>query len=193
VDKLLQELRYGIRQLRKSPAFTVTAVLTLAFGIGANVAVFSVMNAVLLNPSGLHNPQGLVALRARYVLGGLSNISISAPDFQDALEGRQIFSSAAIMQPGNFNFSGSDARPIRLQAARVSWQWFDVFQVKPYLGRGFRLEDDQPNANYSVVLSYRTWQQRFGGDANIVGRKLQLNEQTYEVIGVMGPEFGWPN
>jgi len=193
VDKLLQELRYGIRQLRKSPAFTVTAVLTLAFGIVANVAVFSVMNAVLLNPSGLHNPQGLVALRARYVLGGLSNISISAPDFQDALEGRQIFSSAAIMQPGNFNFSGSDARPIRLQAARVSWQWFDVFQVKPYLGRGFRLEDDQPNANYSVVLSYRTWQQRFGGDANIVGRKLQLNEQTYEVIGVMGPEFGWPN
>ena len=193
MDKLLQELRYGMRQLRKSPAFTTTAILTLAFGIGANVAVFSVMNAVLLNPSGLNHPQGLVALRARYVLGGLSNISISAPDFQDALEGRQIFTSAAVMQPGNFNFTGSDSRPERLQAARVSWQWFDVFQVKPYLGRGFRLEDDQPNANYSVVLSYRTWQQRFGADRNIVGRKLQLNEQTYEVIGVMGPEFGWPN
>ncbi|HWC19676.1 MAG TPA: ABC transporter permease, partial [Terriglobales bacterium] len=140
-----------------------------------------------------HNPQGLVALRAHYILGGLSNISISAPDFQDALEGRQFFTSAAIMQPGNFNFTGSDSRPERLQAARVSWQWFDVFQVKPYLGRGFRPQDDQPNANYSVVLSYRTWQQRFGGDPTIVGRKLQLNEQTYEVIGVMGPEFGWPN
>ena len=140
MDKLVQEVRYGLRQLRKSPAFTITAVLTLAFGIGANVAVFSVMNAVLLNPSGLHNPQGLVALRARYTLGGMSNISISAPDFQDALEGRKIFASAAIMQPGSFNYTGADAQPVRLQAARVSWQWFDVFQVKPYLGRAFHLE-----------------------------------------------------
>src|SRR5205807_4381141 len=193
MDKFIQEVRYGLRQLRKSPAFTVTAILTLAFGIGANVAVFSVMNAVLLNPSGIHNPQGLVALRARYTLGGLSNISISAPDFQDALEGRKVFESAAVMQPGSFNYTGADAQPVRLQAARVSWQWFDVFQIKPYLGRNFRLEDDQPNANYSIVLSYRTWQQRFGGDRNIVGRKLQLNEQTYEIIGVMGPDFGWPN
>src|SRR5689334_7861398 len=193
MDKLIQELRYAFRQLRKSPAFTTTAILTLAFGIGANVAVFSVMNAVLLNPSGLHNPQGLVALRARYTLGGLSNINISAPDFQDSLEGRKVFSSAAIMMPGSFNYTGSDSQPIRLQAARVSWQWFDVFQVKPYLGRNFRLEDDQPNANYSVVLSYQTWKKQFGGDPNIVGRKLQLNQQSYEVIGVMGPEFGWPN
>ena len=162
MDKLLQELRYAFRQLRKSPAFTTTAILTLAFGIGANVAVFSVMNAVLLNPSGLHNPQGLVALRARYALGGLSNISISAPDFQDSLEGRKVFSSAAIMMPGSFNYTGQDSQPIRLQAARVSWQWFDVFQVKPYLGRNFRFEDDQPNANYSVVLSYQTWKKRFG-------------------------------
>src|SRR5256885_6191057 len=151
------------------------------------------MNAVLLNPSGLHNPQGLVALRAKYTLGGLSNISMSAPDFQDALEGRTIFDTAAIMQPGSFNYSGSNAQPVRLQAAKVSWQWFDVFQVKPYLGRNFRFEDDQPNANYSVVLSYATWKQRFGSDPNIVGRKLQLNQQAYEVIGVIGPEFGWPN
>src|SRR5438067_95138 len=193
MDKLFQELRYGLRQLRKSPAFTITAILTLAFGIGANVAVFSVMNAVLLNPSGLHNPQGLVALRAKYTLGGMSNISMSAPDFQDALEGRNIFDMAAIMRPDSFNYTGSDGQPVRLQAAKVSWHWFDVFQVKPYLGRNFRMEDDQPNANYSAVLSYPTWKQRFGGDPNIVGRKLQLNGQAYEVIGVMGPEFGWPN
>src|SRR5579872_5938964 len=96
MEKLLHEVRYGLRQLRKSPAFTLTAVLTLAFGIGANVAVFSVMNAVLLNPSGLPNPKGLVALRAKYSFGGLSNIAISAPDFQDALEGRSVFESAAV-------------------------------------------------------------------------------------------------
>lgn len=193
MDKIIQELRYALRQLRKFPAFTLTAVLTLAFGIGANIAVFSVMNAVLLNPSGIPHSQGLVALRAKYTFGGLSNISISAPDFQDALEGRKVYSSAAVMQPASFNYLGPDGLPVRLQAAMVSWQWFDVFQEKPYLGRNFRLEDDQPNANYSVILSYRTWQQRFGGDANIVGHKLQLNQQTYEVIGVMGPEFGWPN
>ena len=193
MGRVIQELRYGLRQLRKSPAFTITAILTLAFGIGANVAVFSVMNAVLLNPSGLHNPQGLVALRAKYTLGGMSNISMSAPDFQDALEGRNIFDMAAIMRPDSFNYTGSDGQPVRLQAAKVSWHWFDVFQVKPYLGRNFRMEDDQPNANYSAVLSYPTWKQRFGGDPNIVGRKLQLNGQAYEVIGVMGPEFGWPN
>lgn len=193
MDKVVQELRYGLRQLRKSPAFTITAILTLAFGIGANVAVFSVMNAVLLNPSGIPHSQGLVALRAQYTLGGLSNISISAPDFQDALEGRQTFETAAVMQSASFNYAAADNRPVRLQAARVTWQWFNVFHVKPYLGRNFRSEDDQPNANYSVILSNRTWKQRFGGDVNIVGRKLQLNEQSYEVIGVMGPEFGWPN
>ena len=194
MDKFGQEVRYALRQLRKAPAFTLTAVLTLAFGIGANVAVFSVMNAVLVNPSGLPNPRGLVALRAKYSFGGLSNISISAPDFQDALEGRQSFESAAVTGgPVSFNYTGSDARPIRIKAAQVSWRWFDVFQAKPYLGRDFRLEDDQPNANYSVILSHRMWQSRFGGDRNIVGRKLQLNEQSYEVIGVMGPEFAFPN
>ena len=194
MDKFLQEIRYALRQLRKAPAFTLTAVLTLAFGIGANVAVFSVMNAVLVNPSGVHNPRGLVALRAKYTFGGLNNISISPPDFQDALEGRAVFESAAVARPSSsFNYSGPDGRPVRIKAAQVSWRWFDVFQVKPYLGRNFRLEDDQPNANYSIVLSYRMWQARFGADANIVGRKLQLNEQPYEVIGVMGPEFAFPN
>jgi predicted permease len=193
VDKLAQELRYALRQLRKSPVFAFTAILTLALGIGANVAVFSVINAVLLNPSGIPHAQGVVALRAKYTFGGLNNISISAPDFQDALEGRKFFSSAAIMQPGSFNYIASSGQPERLQAARVSWQWFNVFQVKPQLGRNFRIEDDQPNANYSVILSFLTWRRRFGGDPNIVGRKLQLNEQSYEVVGVMGPEFAWPN
>ena len=195
MDKLFQEIRYGFRQLRKAPAFTLTAILTLAFGIGANVAVFSVMNAVLLNPSGLHNPHGLVALRAKYSFGGLDNISISAPDFQDSLEGRQVFETAAITRDGStsFNYSGADGRPVRIKAAQVSWKWFDVFQVQPILGRNFRFEDDQPNSNYSIILSNRAWKSRFGGDPNIVGRKLQLNEQPYEVIGVMGPEFAFPN
>ncbi len=193
MGNLGQEIRQTVRQLRKSPAFTVTAMLTLAFGIGANVAVFSVMNAVLLNPSGIPNSQGLVALRAKYIMGGLSNISISAPDFQDSVDGAQIFQSAAIMQPGSFNYSAPNAQPVRITGARVSSSWFDVFQVKPLLGRNFTPEEDLPNANFSAILSYQSWQKRFGGDPNIVGKTVELNQVPFQIVGVMGPEFDWPN
>ena len=96
----MQELRFTLRQLVKSLGFTVAAVITLALGIGANVAVFSVMNAVLLNPTGIPHPDGLVALRAKYTaMADLQDISVSAPDFEDSLESRKIFQSAAAMQP----------------------------------------------------------------------------------------------
>src|SRR5437762_5067338 len=106
---VMQDLRFAFRQLLKSPGFTLAAVITLALGIGANVAVFSVMNAVLLNPTGIPHPQGLVALRAKYLaMADLQNISISAPDFQDSLESHKTFQSAAVMQQGSFNFSANN-------------------------------------------------------------------------------------
>ncbi|MEO8725062.1 MAG: ABC transporter permease [Acidobacteriaceae bacterium] len=189
----LNNLRYSWRQLRKSPGFTLTAVLTLAFGIGANVAVFSVMNAVLLNPSGIPNPERVVALRARYSVGDLKNIPISAPDFQDAASAKGLISAAAVMLTGNLNYSAAGMAPQRLVDAQVSSQFFDVFLARPLIGRAFRAEEDMPDANREVVLSYPTWRRRFGGDPAIVGKKLELNQVPYEVIGVMGPEFGWPN
>lgn len=189
----LQDLRYAARGLRKSPAFMVVAALTLALGIGANVAVFSVMNAILLNPSGIPHPDSVVALRAKYSLADLSNISISAPDFGDAVSGKDVFTSAAIMQAANFNYSGNGTTPERLVGATVSWQWFDVFWASPYLGRVFRPEEDQPNANHEVVLAYQTWKRRFGGDPGIVGKSLLLNQESYQVVGVMRPDFDWPN
>src|SRR5215467_3000109 len=190
----MQELRFAIRHLVKSPGFTITAVITLALGIGANVAVFSVMNAVLLNPTGIPHPDGLVALRAKYTaMADLQNISISAPDFQDSLESRKVFQSAAAMQQGSFNFSTGDSRPERLVGARVTAQWFEVFQTQPILGRTFKPEDDVPGSSNSVVLSYKLWQKRFGGDPAIVGRALDLNGESFQVIGVMSPEFNWPN
>lgn len=189
----LQDLRYAARGLRKSPAFMIVAVLTLALGIGANIAVFAVMNAILLNPSGIPHPDSVVALRAKYSLADLSNISISPPDFGDAVAGKDVFTSAAIMQPANFNYSGNGTTPERLVGANVSWQWFDVFWASPYLGRVFRPEEDQPNANHEVVLAYHTWNRRFGGDPAIVGKSLLLNQESYQVVGVMRPDFNWPN
>ncbi len=193
METTFQDLRYTLRQLFKSPGFTATAILTLALGIGANVAVFSVINASLLNPSGIPHPDQIVAVRAKYSVGDLKNISISPTDFGDAVTGKDIFTSAAVMQNMNFNYTASGTTPERLTGASVSWQWFDVFWARPYLGRVFRPEEDQPGANHEVVLSYLAWKRRFGGDPGIVGRSLLLNQESYQVIGVTTPDFNWPN
>jgi predicted permease len=190
---LLQDLRYALRQLHKSPGFAAVAILTLALGIGANIAVFSVMNAILLNPSGIPHPENVVAVRTHYAIGDLQNIHLSPPNFGDAVAGKDTFTSVAVMMPSDFNYSGENTTPERWVGAMVSWQWFDVFWARPYLGRVFRPEEDQPGANHEVVLSYATWKRRFGGDPSIIGRKLLLNQESLEVIGVMGPEFAWPN
>lgn len=193
MQNMIQDLRYALRQLRKSPSFAAAAIFTLALGIGANLAVFSVMNAVLLNPSGIPHPERVVAIRAKYAMSDLKNINLSPPDFGDAVQGKEIFTSAAILQGSDFNYNVDGVTPVRLTGAKVSWQWFDVFWAEPHLGRVFRAEEDQPNANHEVVLSYAAWQRRFGGDPTIVGRTVQLNQQSYQVIGVMGPDFAWPN
>jgi len=193
MQNMMQDFRYALRQLRKSPSFTLAAVLTLALGIGANLAVFGVMNAVLLNPSGIPHPDRVVAVRATYAMSDLKNINISPPDFGDAVLGTDTFTSAAVMSNANFNYNLDGVTPVRLVGAKVSWQWFDVFWAKPHLGRIFRAEEDQPNADHEVVLSYSAWKQRFGSDPSVVGRSIQLNQQSYQVIGVMGPDFAWPN
>jgi predicted permease len=191
---IAQEVRYAIRQLAKSPGFALVSVLTLALGIGANLAVFSVTNAILLNPSGIPHAANLVALRARYAaMPDLQSISLSAPDFGDAADGKEIFSGSAVMKGASFNFSRDNANPELLNGAQVSSGYFDVFEVRPALGRVFTEAEDQPGAGKTVVLSDDAWKRRFGSDPNIVGRSLVLNQQSYRVIGVMGPEFKWPN
>jgi predicted permease len=191
---ILQDLRFALRQLRKSPGFTLISILTLALGIGANIAVFSVTNAVLLNPSGIPHANGLVALRARYrAIPDLGNINFSPTDFGDALAGKNIFAAAAVMQAASFNYSRENATPQRLNGAAVSSGYFDTFGVKPLLGRVFTPEEDQPGAEHEVVLSYRAWQKHFGADPRIVGRTLMLNNQPFQVVGVMDSSFNWPN
>jgi predicted permease len=189
---LLEDFRYALRMLVKSPGFSVVAVLTLALGIGANTAIFSVVNGLLLHPFGIPHPERLLAIRARYEKLNLKSIVISAPDYTFVRDNKQTFAAAAIETENDFNYAAG-AWPLRLRGARVSWQWFDVFEARPLLGRVFAPEEDQPNAGHEVVLAYGTWKSIFGGDSDIVGRSIQLNQQPYKIIGVMQPDFEWPS
>jgi predicted permease len=188
---LLQDFRYALRMLIKAPGFTAVAVLTLALGIGANTAIFSVVNGLLLHPYGIAHPERLLAIRARYEKLNLKNIVISAPDYTFVRDNTKTFAAAAIENQSDFNYA-TGSWPLRLRGARVSWQWFDVFEARPLLGRVFTPEEDQPNANREVILSYNTWRTIFGGDSEVLGRSVEFNQQPYRVIGVMGPEFQWP-
>ncbi|MGH9687380.1 MAG: ADOP family duplicated permease [Candidatus Acidiferrales bacterium] len=192
LESLLQDMRFGVRMLRKNPGFTTVAVLTLALGIGANTAIFSVINALFLHPPGISNPAQVVALRTRVDKLGLKNIMVSAPDFAQIRDNRQIFASAALTRPATFNYVAADY-PQTLRGALVSWQWFNVFEARPFLGRVFSAEEDQPGADHEIVLSYHAWQRWFEGAPSAIGRTIQLNEQPYKIIGVMGPQFRWPD
>jgi hypothetical protein len=187
----LQDMRYAFRMLAKSPGFAAIAVLTLALGIGANTAIFSVMNGLFLHPRGISHPEQVVAIRVRYEKLNLNSIIISAPDFNLMRENKNIFASAALQDSSDFNYAVGDF-PQRLRGAKVSWQWFQVFGAKPMLGRVFTPEEDQPHADQEVVLAYKTWKSLFGGDSSIVGRSVQFNRQPYTVVGAMPPDFDWP-
>ena len=187
----LSDLRITCRTLLKSPAFSLTAVAALALGIGANTAIFSVVNEVLLNPAGVSNPARVVALRAKYDKLALRSISVSVPDFEDVHKSTQLFESAAMEQPGNFNYTASGV-PERLEGASVSVEWFNVFGAKPRLGRVFEPQEDKPNRNRVAVLSFGAWKRLFGEDAGVLGRTIELNQVPYRIVGVMGPEFNWP-
>jgi len=178
--------------LLKNPGFTLVAVLTLALGIGANTVIFSVVNGLLLHPYGITHPERLAAIRVRYEKLNLKSIVISAPDFTFVRDNKQAFAASAIETDSDFNYA-TGAWPLRLRGAKVSSQWFDVFEAKPLLGRVFTPEEDQPNANREVVLAFHTWRSIFGGDSQIVGRSVQFNQQPYKIIGVMGENFQWPS
>ncbi|MDE3137364.1 MAG: ABC transporter permease [Acidobacteriota bacterium] len=192
MNNLWQDLRHGFRLLGRAPGFTAVAILTLGIGIGANTAIFSVVNALFLHPPGMDDPSQIVALRVRYTKLNLKSIGVSATDFADVDRSRHIFSSAAILSPTDFSYQ-TGSGPVRLHGAAVSWKWFDVFGARPALGRVFNPQDDQPGANHEVVLAYDTWQQMFGGDPQVVGRTILLNNEPYRVIGVVARDFDWPS
>jgi predicted permease len=186
-----QNLRYAVRTLRRSPGFACAAVISLAVGIGANAAIFSIVNGLLLHPAGIERPEEVVAPRVTYKKLNLDRIEMSATDFDDVRKSSGTFSKAAMGNIAGFNYTGGDS-PVRLQGGTVTWQWFDVFGTKPILGRAFHSEEDQPGANRVAVLSFDIWNRLFGADRGIVGRTIELNQELYRVVGVMPANFRWP-
>jgi predicted permease len=185
------DLRYALRQLKRTPTFAVVTVLTLALGVGLNTAIFGVIEAVLLHPAGVTNPASVASFHTRYTKLNLPSIGVSVPDFADAQSLKSIVESAAMSEDGSFN-SIVNGRTQHLLAGKVTWQWFQVFGARPILGRTFVAEEDQKAANHVVVLSYAAWQQLFGGQHDAIGKTLLLDGQGYQVIGVMRSDFDWP-
>jgi putative ABC transport system permease protein len=184
LGELAADVRYGLRQLRQSPGFTAVAVLTLALGIGANTAIFSIVDATLLERLPYPQPEQIVMVWEKLPKGG-RNV-ISTMNFLDWKRQSTVFSAIAAERDGSMTLTGGD-RPVQLQGARESASSFDVWGVKPLLGRAFAPDEDQPGKNLVVVLSHRLWESRFGADPKILGRTLNLNGKPYAVIGVMPP------
>src|SRR5436309_1261859 len=180
---LAQDLRYGLRTLLKNPGFTIVAVTALALGIGANSAIFSVVNAVLLRPLPFKNPEQLVMVWENATHAGFPKNTPSPPNFLDWQRQNTVFTGMAAMAERSFNLTGV-GEPERLDGRRVSAYPFEVLGVSPLLGRTFVPDDDRPGAHV-VLLRYSLWQRRFGSDPNIIGRAVTLNGERYNVIGVM--------
>ena len=186
METLLTDIRYGIRNLLKRPGFTLIAVVTLALGIGANTAIFSVVNTVLLRPLPYENPDRLVVLLE--TVSGRA-IPTSYLNFVDWRNQSTAFDNVAALRPReSFNLTGAGESE-RLQGRLVSANFLTTLGIKPIRGRDFMAEEDRPGATPVVILSHSLWQRRFGADENITGKQLTLNNQTFTVIGITPENF----
>lgn len=188
LEGLRQDLSFALRSLRKTPAFTIIAVLVIAVGIGVNTAVFSVIDAVLLKPLTYPDPQQLVSLVNTSPRGAFPGASI--PRFNLWRQQTSIFQQVAALDFGGagLNITGSD-HPQQVQGLHVSAQYFAMFGAPVALGRTFTADEDSPNGGHVVVLSNALWKSRYGANPNIVGTTIQLDGQPYLVVGVIGPSF----
>src|SRR5262245_52066887 len=184
METLWQDLRYGTRLLLKHPGFTLAAVATLAIGIGANTAIFSIVNAVLLRPFPFPQPDRIVI-----VTEDAAGTVVSYPNFADWKDDRDIFAStSAVRGDESYNFSGG-GEPERLQGRIVSAGFLSTLKVNPVLGHDFTPDDDRPGATPKVLLSHAFWNRRFNADPAIVSTPITLNNQSYIVAGVLPRDF----
>ncbi len=190
LEALIQDLRYALRMLRKSPGFTAVAVLTLALGIGTNTAIFSIVDAVLLRPLPFKDPSKLVMLNESLKSLGYPEVPASPPDIAVIERTQRPFTSLGAFQNKDFDFSGG-GEPERVTAASVSASIFPMLGVQPLLGRTYTEQEDKPGTHVAV-LSYGLWQHRYAGRANIVGQIIDLDRIPYTVIGVMPKTFQFP-
>jgi len=185
---VLQDVKYGIRTMVKQPAFSAVAVATLALGIGANTAIFSVVNALLLSPLPYPNPQQLVMVWEKRSREGVNDNPVSPRDFLDWRARNQVFESMAAEIDTTLDLSWNN-EPERLEAGNVSPSFFDVLGMRPALGRTFLPEEEQAGRDHVVILSDSLWRRRFAADPSILGTPIQLSGVSYEVIGVLPPDF----
>ncbi len=190
VEALLQDLRYGVRMLRKSPSFAAVAILTLGLGIGANTALFSVINSVLLRPLPYHDPDNLVVVWESSSQHPNPHNTVSPPNFLDWQSRNTVFSSMVFMFDERDNLTGN-GEPEEVVVQDVSTNFFSLLGVNPILGPGFTPENGQPGHDNVVILSYGLWKERFAGDPTIVGKFVLLNGHPQTVVGVAPQDFNW--
>ena len=191
---LLSDFKHGLRVLLKNPGFTAVAIIVLALGIGANTAIFSVVNAVLLRPLPFRDPARLVQVwhvPPPKSFPGMTEFAVSAANFIDWQQQNDVFDKMAIYTGSSLNLTGRE-QPEALQGAAVSADFFSTLQVQPMLGRAFTTDEDQQGKNHAVILTYGLWKSRFAANPNIAGQTVNLDGQPYTVTGVMGPKFRFP-
>ena len=192
LETLLQDLRYGARMLQKNPGFTAVAVLTLAFGIGANTAMFSVVDAVLLRPLPYQHPEQLLLVSETLPQMSHDQIGVSAAEYFDYRGQNHSFSQVAAYESEGFNLTG-EGTPLRINAARLSASAFPLLGVGASLGRTFTPEEDREGFGSVVVLSRSLWERQYGKDPKILGKSIKLDEKPYTVVGVMPASFRFPS
>jgi len=195
IRDLWQDTRYGARMLRKSPGLTLVAVLSLALGIGAISTIFSFVNGIMLRPLPYHDPERLVLLDETALKRGIASMSVSYPNFLDWRQQNNVFEDIACYDTSGFAMAGGasgSSEPEQIKGAFVNQGLFEILGVAPILGRTFTADEDQPDHDLVVILSYGLWQRRFGGDPNVLGQTLSLNNRPRVVIGVMPKGFQFP-
>jgi putative ABC transport system permease protein len=190
VDQLLQDLRYGWRTLRRSPSYSVAALLTLGIGIGATTAIFSVADAVALRPLPYQRSDRLFGIYSRPANGGRISTGVSSQDFLEWRDHHQVFTEIGLVGGGAFTLI--EGEPEELRGCKLTGDVFTALGARPVLGRIFGREHEVEGNHRVAVLSYGFWQRRFAGDPHIVGRKLLLDDGSYEVVGVMPADFKYP-
>lgn len=193
LESLFKDISYALRSFRKNPGFTASAVLTLALGIGANTAIFSVVDHVILRPLPFREPDRLYALQEAMPNhpGAPPVIPVNAKHFAEWRKDVAALDAAALLIGSHVDLTGA-GEPQRLPIARVSWDLFQMLGIQPYLGRGFRAEEGEPGHDQEVIINNDVWRSRFGSDPNVIGRKIVLDGKPYQVIGVLPANFRFP-
>jgi putative ABC transport system permease protein len=192
MNTLLHDICYGLRMLLKHRGFTAVAVTALALGIGANTAIFSLVNGILLRPLPYPDSNRIVSFEGVNPGQGVIDSNISFPDFVEWSKQSDLFTATAAYYTGNANLAADNAEPERVPRAGITSNFFSVLGVQPALGRVFRAEEDQPNHISVAIISDGLWKRRFGSDPNIIGKQISLSARLVTVIGVMAPGFDFP-